>query len=560
MAARAFQRWPVWVATLSIATGCATQERHHASAPMGAAVTAVEAQRHFATAADNECPVRRVGHEEEAASGDTAVPPPRLIADDLQGLVATALTSNPRLHQMQQEAAAAWERVRYVDELPDPEVGAMALIPPMHYADGRQVASVLFSQRIPWLKRLSAQEQEACFEAWALDSSWQAERLRTISDVKVAYYRLYVVEQQLRINQDNRQLIDLLVNVATDRVAAQAATEGDVLIGTLELSRLEEERFGLEERRASVQANLNRLLNRSAETPVNVPAELHLPSPDWTLDELRQTAWLHQPDIAAAQLRSSAASWGIRVAELERRPEITFNLDWMVMAPRAEPGMPAFGGDDTVQVGAMVSVPLWHEKYDAMRDEAIREQMARTYSLYDVQRQYEATLAELLEQARAAARTAELYNSTMLPQARQTFEADQRAYVGPGTTDFDRVIEDFRTVLTLEEGYHRATGEWAIALARIEQAIAQDIATLSTLPEPVPAAEPDLPLPSDDETEQDDRIQQMTANVEQSTAELPVTEDRPTRIPNVRAASDSTGRFSSRCGASVARGSVRSAR
>jgi hypothetical protein len=81
--------------------------------------------------------------------------------------------------------------------LPDPEVGAMAVIPPMHYADGRQVAIVSFRQNIPWLKRLDAREQQACFQAWALDAAWQAERLRTISDVKVAYFRLYVVEQQL---------------------------------------------------------------------------------------------------------------------------------------------------------------------------------------------------------------------------------------------------------------------------------------------------------------------------------------------------------------------------
>jgi len=432
--------------------------------------------------------VKRVAFEtpddEQSASPESAEHP----ADELGTLVASALASNPRLHQMQQEAAAAWERVRYIDELPDPEVGAMAVVPPMEYADGRQVAIVSFRQSIPWLQRLDAREQQACFQAWALDSAWQAERLRTISDVKVAYYRLYALEQQLRINRDNRQLMELLTRVATDRVAAQSATEGDVLRGTLELSRLEEQRLGLNERGATLRANINRLLSRPAETPVTVPAELSLLEPAWSLDTLRQTAWTRQPDIAAAQLRSQAASWGIRVAELERRPDVSLNLDWMVMSPRQEPGLPAFGGMDSVQIGAMVNMPLWHEKYDAMRDEAIRESMARRFSVVDMQRQYEAMLAELLEQARAAARTVALYSSTMLPQARQTFDADQRAYVGPGTVEFDRVIDDFRTVLTLEEGYHRAQSEWAIALARIEQAVAVEIASLPVNPDPAPPA------------------------------------------------------------------------
>ncbi|MBL8850266.1 MAG: hypothetical protein JNG89_11305 [Planctomycetaceae bacterium] len=180
------------------------------------------------------------------------------------------------------------------------------------------------------------------------------------------------------------------------------------------------------------------------------------------------------------------------------------------MSPKQEPGLPAFGGMDSVQVGAMVNVPLWHEKYDAMRDEAVRESMARRFSLVDVQRQYEAMLAELLEQARAAARTAALYNSTMLPQAQQTFDADQRAYVGPGTVEFDRVIEDFRTVLTLEEGYHRAMSEWAIALARIEQAVAVEIASLAVSPELAPPAQDSTPDEAGDDRATSRTIRQVS--------------------------------------------------
>lgn len=480
--------------------GCAVERR--AAAPLfpphrAASVSEQAADRDTlrtasrAAPVDSKAVVQRAAYQAPARAARDTAASAGVIPDELTSLVTIALASNPRLLQMQQEAAAAWERVRYADSLPDPEVGAMAVVPPMHFADGRQTAVVAFRQSIPWLQRLNAREQRACFEAWALDAAWQAERLRTIADVKVAYYRLYVLQHQLRINRENRQLIELLINVATQRVAAQAATEGDVLLGTLELSRLEEQRLGLNERDAALRASINRLLNRPAETPVRAPDELSLPEPTWTLETLRQTAWSRQPDIAAAQLRTQAASWGIRIAELERRPDVTVNLEWMVMQPRKEPGMPAFGGDDSVQIGAMVNVPLWHEKYNAMRDEAVRDSIARQFSLADVQRQYEAMLAELLEQARAASRVAALYNFTMLPQARQTFEADQRAYVGPGTVEFDRVIEDFRTVLTLEEGYHRAMGEWAIALARIEQAIAQDLQQLPGAADPAPPIDTD---------------------------------------------------------------------
>lgn len=433
-----------------------------------------------------------VAHEEPAETTEATTAPGQSTSD-LAALSALALASNPRLQQMQQEAAAAWQRVRYVGALPDPMLGGAGIVPPMQFADGQQFAMASFNQRIPWLQRLSAQEQQACFQAWALDNAWHAERLKTVAEVKVAYSRLYVVDQQVRINRGNQELIQLLVDVANDKVVAQSATEGDVLLGTLELSRLTEEMYALEERRLSLQAGLNRLLNRPAETPIAVATELSVADPTWTLDTLRQTAWAGQPEIAAAQLRATASEWGLRVAELERRPEVTFGVDWIIMDQARPPGEPAFGGIDSWQIGAMVSVPIWRKKYDALRDEAARMRIAAQFSVEDVQRQYEALLAELREQARAAAKTARLYNDTMLPQARRTFEADQRAYVGPGTVEFDRVIEDFRTVLTLEEGYHRAIGDWAVALARIEQAVARDLAAL---PVPPPEAPPAV-LPAD---------------------------------------------------------------
>ncbi len=71
-----------------------------------------------------------------------------------------------------------------------------------------------------------------------------------------------------------------------------------------------------------------------------------------------------------------------------------------------------------------------------------------------------------MEQANAADKTATLYRDTILPQARQTLDIDQKSYA-QGKVDFDRVIRDFRTLLTLEVGLHRAI---ATALARIEQA------------------------------------------------------------------------------------------
>jgi outer membrane protein TolC len=145
----------------------------------------------------------------------------------------------------------------------------------------------------------------------------------------------------------------------------------------------------------------------------------------------------------------------------------------MVMGADSADTMPG-AGDDAWTLGVTASLPLWHGKYDAMVSEATRQHSAAHASEEEVALRYDALLRELWEQASAEQHTVELYEKTILPQARQTFEADQKSLVNNAVT-FDRVIRDYRTLLTLELGYHRARGQLATTLARIRQAVGVDI-------------------------------------------------------------------------------------
>jgi outer membrane protein TolC len=108
-----------------------------------------------------------------------------------------------------------------------------------------------------------------------------------------------------------------------------------------------------------------------------------------------------------------------------------------------------------------------------MVSEASREHCAAHASEEEIALRLDALLRELWEQARASHKTVELYETSILPQARQTFEADQKSLIN-NTVTFDRVIRDYRTLLNLELGYHKALGQLATTLARIRQAAGVD--------------------------------------------------------------------------------------
>lgn len=395
----------------------------------------------------------------------SALPEPVVEEPTLDQLVDQAIAIHPEIRRLRATTREAWARVPLVKALPDPMARGSIYGEPMMMADGETRGTFMISQTIPYLKRLDARAQQASFEAMMNQQVVRAAEQRIAADIRESFYRLYLIEQLLQINDANEQLIGSLVTVASAQVEVGRATSGDVILGTLELSRIEEERLQLRQQLASRKAILNRLLNRTVDLPVTVPSELEDVDFDLSLDTLQVIAAAEQPQIMMARLRTQATAWGIQIAKLERVPDLTLSYDHMFM--RMNPGM---NGSDPWQIGAGINLPLWHQKYDAIRQAASQKHFAAHAGIEEIVRANEAMVLDYREQAIAADQTARLYQTTILPQIKQGLEADQRAY-GQGAVQFERVIANARNLLTARSAYHRALTDKAIALARLEQTI-----------------------------------------------------------------------------------------
>jgi outer membrane protein, heavy metal efflux system len=294
-----------------------------------------------------------------------------------------------------------------------------------------------------------------------------------IGDVRAMWAKLYVLRKQVEIAETDKQQVQSLIDTANARIATGDAQPGDVLMATLELSNLEEQLLDFHQQIVATIAELNRLVGRDPRVPITLPDQIDAELPDWDHDLLRDVALQYQPEVIAARLQTEATRWGIEVARLQRRPDVSLGAGWMPMAADPADTMPG-AGNDAWTLGFMVNVPLWHEKYNAMYAEASREHRAARASEEGVALRIEALLRELWQQAHTAQRTAELYETTILPQARQTLASDLQS-LAHNTVTFDRVIRNHRSLLNLELGYHRARGQLATSLARIRQALGVDL-------------------------------------------------------------------------------------
>lgn len=394
--------------------------------------------------------------------------PSRFKESDLPLLVHLAGEQNPKLVRLYREYQAAASRSNYVDKLPDPKFGANVFGNPIETASGSQQANITLSQTIPWLAKLNAEEQRASFEAFAIRAEYAAERLRVIAAVQSQWAKLYVIEQQIQVTLANVSLLESLTEVANARVATGQATQGDVLLGTLELSKLEEQLLVFRQQRVATIAELNRLAGRRADAPITSPTELEIVKPEWSADTIFQTALNEQPEIQAAHLRTQATRWGVQVARFSRRPEFMISANYFVTDDNRPASTVVNVGEDPWALGAQISIPIWRKKYDALQNEAGWKHQAAHNAVQELIDRYDALLLDLVTESNRAAETAILYQTSIVPQAEQTLAADQDAYVN-GIVEFDRVIRDYRNLFTLELGYHKALGDLSISNARIQQ-------------------------------------------------------------------------------------------
>ena len=204
-----------------------------------------------------------------------AMPPPEVSLPDL---IREALERNPEVQMARRMVEARRARVPQAGALPDPMLmyGVMNEGRPVPFQTlgtaGFSEVYVGVSQEIPYPGKRGLREKVAGEEASAAEWAYDAARRRIAAEVAQAYYDLYAVHAAFAIVERNFQLLDQLVKVARARYAVGQATQQDVLDADVELSRLEERRSLLFQRRGVVEASIARLLDRREPSTLGAPA------------------------------------------------------------------------------------------------------------------------------------------------------------------------------------------------------------------------------------------------------------------------------------------------
>jgi outer membrane protein TolC len=381
----------------------------------------------------------------------------------VEDLAHLAVDRAPSVAALRARLASSREQQGPAGALPDPMVGVMvqSMGPPWNPQPPMSMAQLEITQTLPYPGKQGARRAAAEAETAVRAADIDALRANLATEVRTAYSRLYVVDQEQALISAAKEFVDVLMATAGARYGAG---QGDIEA----IAKIELERSSLDERSADVDAErtalvstLNRLTGRDGATVIGRVHSL----PEHTLPQgaLVDAALANSPALRVARANIAASSRRLRAAETERAPNFVAGL-------AAGAGV---SGDPIITLRFGAELPLWRgEKQEPMIRAAVDDAQAAREDLSDGELRIRADLERLVAQWRRDHEQIERYRDAIIPQSSVAFDAARIAYA-TGRGDFTTVVDDFRRWLDARLGLARREADRFSTWADVQSIIAE---------------------------------------------------------------------------------------
>jgi cobalt-zinc-cadmium efflux system outer membrane protein len=387
---------------------------------------------------------------------------------DLPALIEEALAQNPSLQAARKQWEATREQIEQATVLPDPTFGVQLWNFPQNgnlaTSPGRTQNTIYtLAQKFPFPGKLPLKGEVAGRAAGISEQMLRLHERDLISRVKQTYMELFFAHKDLEIHHEHVDVLKQLFDTATSRFRAGKGNQVDVLKAQVELSTLYQRVPVLEQQQRVMIAKLNTFLNREPRGSLGIPREPPATIPSQSLEDLERLALSTRPELKAAELAIEKSQHAQAYAERQYYP------DFEVGVQRFQ----NFQAVDGFGAIATVNIPFsfWTKhKYDAGVREAKAAAAAARAEHHSWLNLTRFQITEVAAKVHAQQQVADLYRTTILPQAEQHFEAARAAY-RTGRTGFLDVLEAERAVLEFRLAYYRALAEREVQMAVLEQVI-----------------------------------------------------------------------------------------
>jgi len=403
----------------------------------------------------------------------------------LPALISEALENSPEIQGALRERDAASQRIAPAAALDDPILEAGVINAPLASSpfnrEDMTMKMIGLSQNLPYPGKRGLRRDVAAKDAEAVAYGYQETVNRVVRDIKIAYFDLSLTLARTGLVEKNKLILERFLQIAEGRYEVGQANQADVLKAQTQVSRMVDELLRLARERPAIEAELIRALGRDANVAAPIPEPPQLSEGILNLESLRETALAQRPRLLALQSLVARNEKALDLARRNYYPDFNARLSYGQRDNMLDGARRA----DMVSLTVAINLPVWRENKLAPREAeslALRDQ---AQSLYQAQRnEVSANLRQQVATVEQNFKSAQLYQTTILPQARLTVESALAAY-RVNRVDFLTLLDSQMTVFNYEISLVTAMASYNKALAEIDLLTGKPPINLPTPAEPL---------------------------------------------------------------------------
>lgn len=388
----------------------------------------------------------------------------------LNSLIEEAKKNNPEILAARKRWQASLARIPQAKSLENPSVGLTfekiprgtlkldAVMP-----EDRMLS---VSQMFPFFGKLTLKGKIALVESQMSASELKGTELEVISEVKSAYYDLFMNDKEKVLRQESLSLLKGIAKIAEAKYAAAETTQDELFKLNLEIARLSNTITNLDQERLAKVTRLNAMLDRDPESTLDVPELNEDASFATDMKPLYQATLLNQPELIVLSYAIEKNRYAKSLAQKSFFPDM--------MAGLVQRGISS-GNIGPWDLMLSFSVPFWFwtkQRYEVK--EAITN-LEEAEAVYQAMRNKAfAMTKDLAAQIEIAKNKINLYRTTLKPMLESTISSSLAAFQA-GKGDVMVLLDNQRMLVETKMDYYRALVEYNMNLADLERSVGTEL-------------------------------------------------------------------------------------
>lgn len=386
----------------------------------------------------------------------------------LQDLIQAALSNNPALKAGGKQVDARQTLVQQSSALPDPVLSLNLLNLPVNSfrfnqepMTGKQISVM---QAIPFPGKISLKKDIARSGVQSANEQLDEMKIQLVKNIRLHYYEYYYVDQALKTLRENKGILSQFITIAETRYSVGKGLQQDVLKAQVSLSKLMDKELVLKDKKTKIRAKINELAGRSPNAEIGKPVLTKVSFLKTDSVTQFQNAVRSRPLVKAWKTMISQNDQKVSLAKRNFYPDFKVGLAYTQRDVLANGN----GGIDYLSGLVSVSIPLFfHRKQEQKYQQVQLEGQSIRDQYQDVLNRIQSSIEQTLSSLDKNEQLIHLYDSGIIPQAKQSLESAMSAYQND-KVDFLTLLNSQMSLLDYELNELRARTDYRKDLAQLD--------------------------------------------------------------------------------------------